>query len=223
MVEFFFTCNSSFMSTDAMMLLSGPPSSGKTSLLFQFAFNCALQNTGDVVFICSKQRLEAKPPFLSKGTDPDSEVFRRVHMKYIKDDEGIKKYFAAFHLHDNIPSTVIIDGFGDFFVESNCQNRYSNPRGRDLAMSRSLALCRDAIHHANERLSSMRSCKLLLSDTHQGDNPRLLFIYKRWISSIFVISKGNYDSFLLKESNRMKSAKYSISLQSLVLEEIIDE
>lgn len=37
--------------------------------------------------------------------------------RYIKDDEGIKKYFAAFHLHDNIPSTVIIDGFGDFFVE----------------------------------------------------------------------------------------------------------
>lgn len=32
-------------------------------------------------------------------------------------DEGIKKYFAAFHLHDNFPRTVVIDDFGDLFDE----------------------------------------------------------------------------------------------------------
>lgn len=35
--------------------------------------------------------------------------------------------------------------------------------------------------------SSVEPCKLLLGDTHQGDNPRLLFIYKRWIPCIFTI------------------------------------
>lgn len=33
------------------------------------------------------------------------------------DDEGIKKYFAAFHLHDTFPVAVVIDDFGDFFDE----------------------------------------------------------------------------------------------------------
>lgn len=32
-------------------------------------------------------------------------------------DEGIKKYFAAFHRHDNFPRTVVIDDFGDLFDE----------------------------------------------------------------------------------------------------------
>lgn len=31
------------------------------------------------------------------------------------DDEGIKKYFAAFHLHDTFPAAVVIDDFGNFF------------------------------------------------------------------------------------------------------------
>lgn len=33
------------------------------------------------------------------------------------DDEGIKKYFAAFHLYDKFPVAVVIDDFGDFFSE----------------------------------------------------------------------------------------------------------
>lgn len=33
----------------------------------------------------------------------------------MEDDEEIKKYFAAFHLHDKIPTAVVVDDFGDFF------------------------------------------------------------------------------------------------------------
>ena len=35
----------------------------------------------------------------------------------MEDDEAIKKYFAAFHLHHKFPVAVIIDDFGDFFDE----------------------------------------------------------------------------------------------------------
>jgi hypothetical protein len=35
----------------------------------------------------------------------------------VEDDEGIKKYFAAFHLHDTFPLSVVVDDFGDFFYE----------------------------------------------------------------------------------------------------------
>lgn len=55
--------------------------SGKTSLLFQFAFNCALSGNVRVVFICKRSRLESKPPYLSQGVDPCSDVFKRIEMK----------------------------------------------------------------------------------------------------------------------------------------------
>ena len=37
------------------------------------------------------------------------------------------------------------------------------------------------------KLGTLGSCNLLLSDVQQGDTPRSLFIYKRWINSIHTI------------------------------------
>ncbi|CAK9171908.1 unnamed protein product [Ilex paraguariensis] len=208
--------------SDSILLLSGPPSSGKSSLLFQFAFNSSL--SGAVVFLCNRRRLETKPPYLSQGIDPSSDIFQRIQMKYLDDHEDIKKYFAAFHIHDAFPLSIIIDDFGDFFDDRNCQERYNNPRGKDLAMIRTLALCHNAIAHARET----GPCKLLLSDTHHSDSPRLLYIYKRWVSSIYTIKGDGTGLFLLKNDfnsgtvgkRRMRAAKYSIALQNLILEGI---
>lgn len=236
MVErFFFTTQSELhrREPDPITLLSGPSSCGKTSLLFQFAFNSASgEANGDrkVVFICNRRRLEARPPFLSQGIDPSSDIFQRIKMKYVDDEEGIKKYFAAFHLHGSLPAAVVVDNFGDFFDERTCQERYNNPRGREMAIVRVLALCHNAIIHANEK----GRCELLLSDMHQGDSPRLLFVYKRWIPTIFII-KGDgcadSGSYLLKHSNHStngnsmstRTAKYSIGMQYLLLEAITEE
>ncbi|XVE66103.1 hypothetical protein DITRI_Ditri08aG0053900 [Diplodiscus trichospermus] len=214
----------------SIMLLSGPPSCGKTSLLFQFAINSASECSSSnrkVVFICNRRRLETKPPYLSQGIDPSSDIFQRIKMKYVDDDDGIKKYFAAFHLNDTCPAAIIVDDFGYFFNERSCQERYSNPRGRDLAMVRTLALCHNAIIRANKK----GPCKLVLSDTHHGESPRLLFIYKRWIPTIFTVKGDGVGSFLLKYNNysgngSSKStgiAKYSIAFQYLFLEAIIED
>ncbi|XP_052205833.1 uncharacterized protein LOC127810402 isoform X2 [Diospyros lotus] len=226
-----FTTHHYSLDDDTMLLLSGPPSSGKTSLLFQLAFNAAsMSGEGEVVFICNRRRLEANPPFLSQGIDPSSDTFHRIHIKYVEDDEAIKKYFSAFHLHDKIPHTVIVDDFGDLF-DDRCVERYkNNPRGRDMAMVRTLALCHNAILHANKTMP----CQLVLGDTHHGDgdSPRLLFIYRRWISSFYTIIKGDdgSSSFLLKKNSysrtalpRRTTAKYSIALQYLVLEAITQD
>ncbi|KAJ3682408.1 hypothetical protein LUZ60_014981 [Juncus effusus] len=233
MVERFFptSCPTERESTEHMILLSGPPCCGKTSLLFQFAMNRALESSSELVFICNKRKLETKPPFLSQAIDPSSDVLERIHIKYVEDYEGIKKYFAAFHLHEIFPSLVIIDDFGDFFSDMNCQQKYGNSRGRDLAMVRTLALCHDAISHANGKLEPNKSCSVLFSDLNQGDTPRLLFIYKRWIKCFFTIQSDGLGSYIVKKNSiisesykeRMRSAKYSIALQYLVLEEIIEE
>nr|XP_023876296.1 uncharacterized protein LOC111988743 [Quercus suber] len=51
---------------DPIMLLSGPPSCGKSSLLFQFAFNSAIDGNRNVVFICNRRKLESSSSFLSQ-------------------------------------------------------------------------------------------------------------------------------------------------------------
>ncbi|XP_055807849.1 uncharacterized protein LOC129876427 isoform X3 [Solanum dulcamara] len=174
-------------SGDSILLLSGPPSSGKTSLAFQFAINSAIAGDRNVVFICNRRKLESKPPYLAQGIDPCSDVINRIQMK-------------------------------------NCQERYNNTRGRDLAMVRVLALCHNAIMYANEK----GPCQLLLSDTHNGDSPRLLYLYKRWVSSIYTIKGDGFGSYLIRslgvaKSATTKLAKYSIALQYLVYEGITED
>ncbi|KAF8723036.1 hypothetical protein HU200_022184 [Digitaria exilis] len=208
-------------------LLSGPPCCGKTSLLFQFAVNRAAESGRGAVFICNKGRLESNPPFLSQGVDPSTTLLQRIQIKYIEDGDEIRKYFAAFHLLDNFPAAVIVDDFGDFFSERSCQQRYGTSRARDVAMIRALALCHNAIAHANAKLGTLGSCNLLLSDVQQGDTPRSLFIYKRWINSIYTIQADGTGSYILKtigssesETKKARKAKYSVALQYLVLEEM---
>ncbi|XP_057773871.1 uncharacterized protein LOC130993125 isoform X2 [Salvia miltiorrhiza] len=228
MVErFFLTGSRKFEIGDAISILSGPPCSGKTSLLFQFAFNSAEKGNA-VLLLCHRRTLQSNPPFLSQGVDPSSDIFRRIQIKYVDDDEGIKNYFAAFHLHPTFPTSIIVDNFGHFFNERNCQERYNNPRGREVAIVRVLALCRNAITHANK---SSR-CELLLSDTHKGDTPRLLYIYKRWASCIYTIKGAGPGpgSFVVRKTysnvanaKPTSSAKYSIALQYLILEGLVEE
>ncbi|WVZ59222.1 hypothetical protein U9M48_009406 [Paspalum notatum var. saurae] len=208
-------------------LLSGPSGCGKTSLLFQFAVNSAAQSGRGVVFICSKGRLESNPPFLSQGVDPPMSLLQRIQIKYIEDGDEIRKYFAAFHLLDNFPAAVIVDDFADFFSERNCQQRYGSTRARDLAMVRVLALCHNAIGHTNTKLGTLGSCNILLSDVQQGDTTRSMFIYKRWVNSIYTIQGDGTGSYILTNIGssetgikKARKAKYSIALQYLVLEEI---
>lgn len=222
-----------FQNPSNLLLLSGPPSSGKTSLLFQFAYNVASalhSSNPNVIFICNRQKLDSKPPFLSQAIDPSSHIFHRIQMKYVNDDEDIRKYFAAFHLYDTLPAAILIDDFGDFFDNKICQQRYSNSRGRDLAMVKTLALCHNAITFANQK----GCCKLLLSDTHthHGDSPRFHFIYKKWIQTTFTIKEGDVSgSFILNDRNNspsghtatIKAAKYSIALQYLVFDGIVED
>lgn len=144
----------------------------------------------------------------------------------MEDIEGLLGFFAAFHLYNQFPLTVIVDDFGLYFHDDHDCN---NPRGRDFAMVKTLALCCNAIVHANE---TGHPCKLLLSDTHQGDIPKLLYIYRRWVSSIYNI-KGDSTTFLLQripyqspanmDLQKMRIARYSIALQQLVLEGFFSE
>ncbi|KAL8138177.1 hypothetical protein V2J09_004178 [Rumex salicifolius] len=243
-------------------LLSGPPSSGKTSLAFQFGINAAASNPDRyVVFLCKRSNLLKAPPYLSQGVNSSSPIFNRVQIKYhfsislsfhfalldsivllvplsistlnvvidspiryVDDEQGLKRYFAAFHLLASFPVAVIVDDFAHLFDDRICQERYDNVRGREMTMVRLLSLCQDAIAHANKTAP----CELLLTETHHGDSPQLLFIYKRWISSMFLVKGDGCGSFFLQNTlhpkadslSASKMAKYSIALQYLLLDGI---
>ncbi|KAK9675326.1 hypothetical protein RND81_11G000700 [Saponaria officinalis] len=230
MVERFFKGgggSSSEKEREGITLLTGPPSCGKTSLLFQYALNLLSSNSNSdasyVVFICVRSRLQSHPPFLSQGIHPCSHLFRRIHIKYVDESDAVslKKYFAAFHLLSPFPLAVIVDDFSLFFPLTHT---YNNARGRDLAMLRVLALSHSALLHANKT----SPCHLLFSDTHHhGDSPNL-FISNTCLSSIFTVQAHASASFLLRNTLHIKgndkpyntTATYSIALQYLLLEQL---
>ncbi|CAM6020876.1 unnamed protein product [Sphagnum balticum] len=207
-------------------LISGPPNCGKTSLLLQFAYNHAMNKDSIVTFICKQHAFDVKPPFLSQGVQPDSDVFTRITIKYVHDYEELLKYFAAFHVQSELPRAVIIDDFYDLFDERKCHERFGHMRARETAMVKTLALAHDAIIYANESLGPQYECKLLVSDTHTGDGPRLQYIYQRWLHQIFTIRSLDNSRFsvsggkvLQKGTHDDSRAIYSLVQNTLVLEQ----
>ncbi|KAG0614882.1 hypothetical protein M758_6G211200 [Ceratodon purpureus] len=188
--------SSSFSSSFLTFSLSFFFGSGKTSLLLQFAYNCASQDSSSfVTFICKPHSLDHNPPCLSQGVDPECDAFARITIKYIHDDEELRKYFAAFHVQRIFPRAVIIDDFYDLFNERSCAERFGHIRPRESAMVKTLALCYDAISFANGYGGRGAQCHLLVSDSHVGETPRLRFIYQRWLPQILTIEALDDSSF----------------------------
>ncbi|KAG0571223.1 hypothetical protein M758_6G211200 [Ceratodon purpureus] len=139
-------------------LVSGPPASQDSSSF--------------VTFICKPHSLDHNPPCLSQGVDPECDAFARITIKYIHDDEELRKYFAAFHVQRIFPRAVIIDDFYDLFNERSCAERFGHIRPRESAMVKTLALCYDAISFANGYGGRGAQCHLLVSDSHLWTTPR---------------------------------------------------
>jgi hypothetical protein len=54
--------------------------SGKTSLLFHYAFQLACSGQ-EVVFICDRAQLDQAPPLLPFGVSQQHAAFSRIHFK----------------------------------------------------------------------------------------------------------------------------------------------
>ena len=97
-------------------LLVGPPQSGKTSLLLQFAYERARRGL-TTLFVChSREKLWAQRPARPRSGDDDEAdthnlgVLRRVQIKYIRSDRELRDLLISFHLGgDEVPHTLIID------------------------------------------------------------------------------------------------------------------
>ncbi|KAG6556146.1 hypothetical protein Mapa_002087 [Marchantia paleacea] len=168
-------------------LLSGPHRCGKTSLLLQLAYNIAAQGSNNVVFICKPRNFDSDI-YLTQDVDSSSEILDRIQIKYVHDDEELRKFFAAFHMHISLPTTLIVDDFLDFFRGCETTQQSCEPRiSRGLVIAKTLCLAHSAISYASEQYKTTALCRLILSDSHSGDGPRLSYIMKGWINQTFVI------------------------------------
>lgn len=66
----------------AHCLISGPPRSGKTSVLFHLAHACAARGNA-VLLLCRRARLELAPPLLPEGVPHTAPAWGRVAIKYL--------------------------------------------------------------------------------------------------------------------------------------------
>mmetsp|Transcript_29822 Transcript_29822/g.65173 ORF Transcript_29822/g.65173 Transcript_29822/m.65173 type:complete len:238 (+) Transcript_29822:351-1064(+) len=162
-------------------MLSGPPRSGKTSLLFQLAYNIAVEGKR-VLFICQRAKIELNPPLLPEGVSPSSDACERIDMRYLRNDEELRLFMASFHLLPELPQAVIVDDFSEFFT------RYGGERRTlEKAMVKTLAFLYDATEHASERLVGEK-CKLVIAEQTSGASPRSMYLYQRWLPLVLLLS-----------------------------------
>mmetsp|Transcript_5942 Transcript_5942/g.10291 ORF Transcript_5942/g.10291 Transcript_5942/m.10291 type:complete len:243 (+) Transcript_5942:189-917(+) len=165
-------------------LLSGPSRSGKTSLLFQVAYNIAAEGKR-VLFICQRAKVELNPPILPEGVIATSDACERIDMRYLRDDEELRLYIASFHMLPELPHAIIVDDFAEFFPESRYRG---DRRALEIAMVRTLAFLYDATDHASKRMEGTEECKLVISDQTSGGVPRSIYLYQRWLPLVLLLS-----------------------------------
>jgi len=117
-------------------LLVGPPQSGKTSLLLQFAYERARRGL-TTLFVChSREKLWAQRPARPRSGDDDEAdthnlgVLRRVQIKYIRSDRELRDLLISFHLGgDGVPHTLIIDDLPAIIADPSSRPEATSPHG----------------------------------------------------------------------------------------------
>ena len=96
-------------------LLLGPPRSGKTSLLMQFAFARARRGL-TTLFVChSREKLWVQRPARPHGADGEDDAqsiaaLKRIRIKYVKGGRDLRDLLVSFHLSsEELPHALIID------------------------------------------------------------------------------------------------------------------
>lgn len=85
--------------------------SGRTTLLFQYAYSSATEGRR-VLFITSQRKSYAHPPMFPKGFQPNPDVLHLIRMKYCENHSMLLNYLAHFHLMEQaqLPEVIVVDG-----------------------------------------------------------------------------------------------------------------
>ena len=96
------------------LLLCGPPSCGKTSLLFELALSFAEEGK-HVLFVCPR-KLERLPLRVSGRARPTSQTLKFIRMVYLEERAEFLKFMASIHVAtQELFHAVLVDGIDHFF------------------------------------------------------------------------------------------------------------
>eukprot|EP00026_Physarum_polycephalum_P010027 Phypoly_transcript_10171.p1 GENE.Phypoly_transcript_10171~~Phypoly_transcript_10171.p1 ORF type:complete len:222 (+),score=25.68 Phypoly_transcript_10171:121-786(+) len=165
-----------------MAIICGPARSGKTSMLFAYAYSYAQENRS-VTFICSKKKIQNTLPIFPTGVVPSPEILEKIHMKYIEDDKSLRNYFANIHMFPQVPELIVIDDMANFF---------GGISQSAVPLAKSLAFAKEAVSYCTTALKKIlpqQNCLVLMSDFLGSDLiPRQQNILQKWIPLIFVVA-----------------------------------
>lgn len=96
----------------ARLLLSGPPRSGKSSLLLQLAYNRAARGEATLYVCASRELVEGRPPVrpreaaaASASASDDEARLRLIQIKYVSTAEQLRDLLCGFHLAAPAPAS----------------------------------------------------------------------------------------------------------------------
>lgn len=206
-------------------MLCGPPSSGKTSLLFELALSFGDEEKY-VLYICPKKL--SKLPLLAHGRNqPASTTLNYIQMVYLETREEYLNYMASIHFSTSrLFTAVIVDDINAYFP--------ATIKNEDLSLvAKVFALTVDAFlfqsSKQNNQLTEDLSGMLVLSLTLPcGTNSvsRQTF-YERWVQCFLLIQQkevGLYELSVLPSNSRdnssMSNVIYRVTDQTFVVQEI---
>ena len=110
-------------------LLTGPPRSGKTSLLMRLGLNLARKGYSVLFVVFSKEKLSSSAPLplmelMRKGLnacDDEFSLLAKITFVYAGDYERLLHYCSSLYLEQTSDSVLIVDDFPLYFKRNVCK------------------------------------------------------------------------------------------------------
>uniref|UniRef100_A0A7S1SLT2 Uncharacterized protein n=2 Tax=Tetraselmis chuii TaxID=63592 RepID=A0A7S1SLT2_9CHLO len=168
-------------------LLCGPPSSGKTTLLFNYA--AAVAGRGKTaICLLRRDKIEQCSPLPPAGKNlADDAAFELVKLKYVESTEDLLRFAACMHLLPEPPGAILVDDLSEIMGPSSYMPG---------EVARVLAFLADAANHATNRGLSSSSCTLVVTEQVGSDGPKNLFVYRRWLPVVLTLVPDGADNLL---------------------------
>ena len=135
--------------TGTRLLLAGPNSSGKTSLLFEYAVSYAEQE--ETVLFTAPKPISRLPLFVNGRSQPKPGILKLINFVYLATYTDLINFFAKVHLSETRtslhgrPKHVLIDDFDSYFQEECSRTEETN------RIAKCLAYIVDAVEYFSER------------------------------------------------------------------------